>query len=344
MNLRMQLKQSVLQMLKHGGVFDRMLNSPWRSERLLILCYHGLSLDDEHVWRPSTFMTPALFESRLRALKDGGYNVLPLGEAVTRLLNRTLPPRSVVITFDDGLYDFYVHAVPLLRQYQFPATLYLTTYYCEPQLSIFPLMCSYLLWLGRGRTLPADLELSLCEPVDLQTPPGRAHVEAQITALAKSVAMTSQERDLLLRRLAGALAVDYDRLVSKRLFHLMTPEEVKKVFASGIDIQLHTHRHRTPKDQDAFVGEIRENRDRIVAYTGVEPKHFCYPSGVYRLPNLPWLADSDMLSATTCDHGLANAGSNPLLLPRFLDSQNVTAVEFETWLTGLGGYLKERVS
>jgi hypothetical protein len=49
------------------------------------------------------------------------------------------------------------------------------------------------------------------------------------------------------------------------------------------------------------------NRSRITELTGREPRHYCYPSGVYRPQFLPWLARHDVSSATTCDPGLAHA-------------------------------------
>src|SRR5438132_1545578 len=56
--------------------------SGWRRQRLLILCYHGVSLQDEHEWAPELFVTPAFLRRRFEILRDSGYVVLPLGEAV----------------------------------------------------------------------------------------------------------------------------------------------------------------------------------------------------------------------------------------------------------------------
>src|SRR6266852_1184048 len=125
------LKLGALRLMKSSGAFERIRDSHWRRERLLILCYHGISIEDEHEWRPKLYMSPALLRERFEALKRGGYCVLPLGEAVERLFKRDLPPRSVVLTFDDGGYDFYKQASPLLREFGYHATIYQTTYYSD---------------------------------------------------------------------------------------------------------------------------------------------------------------------------------------------------------------------
>jgi peptidoglycan/xylan/chitin deacetylase (PgdA/CDA1 family) len=84
-----------------------------------------------------------------------------------------------------------------------------------------------------------------------------------------------------------------------------------------------------------FTREIRDNRDRIREFTGHEAVHFCYPSGDYAPEFLPWLRELGVRSATTCETGLASPHSEPLLLPRVLDGEQVTPVEFESWLCGI---------
>src|SRR6185437_15411096 len=97
------------------GLFERIRDSGWRSSRLLILCYHGISQSDEHEALPELFMPPDLFRRRMETLRDGDYHVVPLGEGLQRLVAGALPPRAVAITFDDGFVDFHRLAVPILR-------------------------------------------------------------------------------------------------------------------------------------------------------------------------------------------------------------------------------------
>jgi peptidoglycan/xylan/chitin deacetylase (PgdA/CDA1 family) len=122
----------------------------------------------------------------------------------------------------------------------------------------------------------------------------------------------------------------------------VTPEEVKSLSAAGVDIQLHTHRHRTPLDRELFLREIEDNRKSIAEMTGTGASHFCYPSGVYDREFLPWLEETNVLSATTCELGFATKGSHKLLLPRLLDTSGLAPIEFEGWLTGIASVLPRR--
>jgi len=54
------------------------------------------------------------------------------------------------------------------------------------------------------------------------------------------------------------------------------------------------------------------------------------------------LRAEQVLSATTCDSGLCTSRSESLLLPRFVDSQSRTQLEFEGWTAGVGDLLALR--
>lgn len=336
------LKLSLLHVARALGVFSAAARSRRRSRQLLILCYHGISIDDEHEWKPGLFMTAALFESRLKRLRRGGYRVLPLGEAVERLRAGTLPPRAVAITFDDGNFDFHRLAWPLLKQYGLPVTVYLTTYYCEDNLPVFPLMLSFLLWKARGKRAHVDLPSGESVLVDATSEESRRIAELQLLTLAHDEDMSAFDKDNLARRVARGLDIDYDDLVARRLLHLMNPAEVRELARDGVDFQMHTHRHRSPLDEELYRAELQLNGARIVAMTGKTPLHFCYPSGTQKPQFEQWLAAEGVLSATTCERGMANPASHSLRLPRLLDHSTLTDVEFDAWLCGLGDLLPSR--
>ncbi len=336
------LKLATLRALKSAGVFGAVADSRWRRDRLLILCYHGVSLDDEHQWRPGLYMQPELLQQRFEMLKRGGYSVLPLAGALQRLNAGSLPSRSIAITFDDGTYDFYRQAYPLLTQYGFPATVYQTTYYMDYQRPVFSLICSYMLWKRRGTVLPDGSSLGLAGPLDLRTEAGRHQVVRGLIDRAEREDMTGRQKDALASELGRFLQVDYDSLVSKRILRIMNPQELEEIARNGVDVQLHTHRHRTPENEELFRKEIRDNRDRIRAVVSSNPVHFCYPSGVYRAEFFEWLAKEQVVSATTCDNGLVSRKSQSLLIPRYIDNQFRTPLEFESWLCGVGDLLASR--
>src|ERR1700674_44115 len=337
-----KFKQATLGTLKASGVFRLVENSRWRSRHLLILGYHGISLDDEHQWDPSLYMTPDCFRRRMQLLKDSNCTVLPLAEAVRSLYLQDLPERCVALTFDDGTYDFYKKARPILREFDFPATVYLTTYYSQYSKPVFDVICSYLLWKGRSARLDFKEITGHEMKVDLSDDGLRASSIARLLKFARDHKLSAEEKDSLAASIAGQLKIDYEALRAKRLMHILSADEVKTLATEGVDIQLHTHRHRVPMERSLFLREIDDNRNSIQAMTGTAASHFCYPSGVYDQAFLPWLEEAGIVSAATCDIGFASRQSHPLLLPRLLDTSGLSDIEFEGWLPGVSATLPRR--
>ena len=337
--LRRSLRRTAMTMLKSCGAFHLVQSSDWRRQRLMILCYHGVSLEDEHAWRPFLFIRPDQLERRLEILRRGKYSVLPLGEALERLYRKDLPPRSVVITFDDGTYDFYREAYPRVRQCGFPVTVYLTTYYSDLQFPIFNLVCCYMMWKARCQGTLALKEFGVPRTVALASQEKRQEAVDQIGQVADAQGLTGKQKNEIAARLAERLGIDYQQLVSKRILQLMSAQEIRQLADEGVDFQLHTHRHRAPLVEDLFRKEIRDNREQIARSVAGNKSHFCYPSGAYRPEFLQWLTAEGIVSATTCDTGLATAKSNPLLLPRLVDTTGRSDLEFESWVNGIGHFL-----
>lgn len=339
------VKRALLKTAKAGGLFRLSTASKWRNDRLLILCYHGISLDDEHVWNPGLYMDPALFRSRMQLLQDNRCNVLGLDEALARLANGSLPPRSVVLTFDDGSYDMYSLACPVLREFQFPATVYLTTYYSRNQLAVFDTMCFYLLWKSQGKTLSLDGILPQGGEIRLDREADWRGVFKRIWMYVRETNMSALGKDEMAEQIATRLGLDYQEMRRRRLLHIMTAAEAAAIGSQGVTLELHTHRHMAPRNKELFLREIRENAAEIAAITNHQhvPGHFCYPSGDYVPEFFAWLRESGVRSATTCEHGLMSRETDPMQVPRLLDGQNVSAVEIESWLAGFTPWLRGRI-
>ena len=337
-----QAKRVGLSLAKSAGVFSIVQRSGWRRSRLLILGYHGIALDDEHQWNAPLYMRQDLFRERLRIIREFGCTIVPLAEGLQRLSNGDLPPKSVVLTFDDGGYDFYQQAYPVLQEFDAPATVYLTTFYSYYNRPVFRPAVSYLLWKGRDSTLNLrpltgeDVQLNLVNPAE------RQRAFERIIEFAIGNKISAEEKDALNVKLANEIHVSYDDVLRKRILHIMTPDEVSRLATEGVDFQLHTHRHRTPKVRELYTREIRDNRERIEALTGSSPSHFCYPAGITSNEFLPWLKEMGIESATTCEPDLASRNSHPYLIPRLIDTSNLSPVEFEGWLSGVAAVLPQR--
>ena len=339
--VRARVRDSALQVIRFAGGLDAASRSRWRSSRLLILCYHGFALDDEHRWNPSLYVTRDHLESRLAFLAAEGYVALPLAEGLVRLHAGTLPARAVAITVDDGTYDFHAVAYPVFKRLQVPVTLYVSTYYVFDRRPVFDGACQYLLWKA-WTMAKGDVK----DPLNEGGPPLRTAAECADVSLRASETATRERwsadrKHEWLGRYARGLGLDWEAFLRSRLIALMSPDEIGALDPSIVDVQLHTHRHRVPEQHEPFLREIDDNR-RALAACGLDPgrlTHFCYPSGIHRPALLPWLAEAGVTSAVTTDPGLASTRHHPLLLPRFIDTGTTSEVEFEGWVSGLRHFI-----
>ncbi|MGC7846271.1 polysaccharide deacetylase family protein [Desulforudis sp. 1088] len=89
--------------------------------KAVVLCYHQL------VTRKPLFNSELNiddFRTQMKYLADNGYTTLSLAELKNCLAHRSFPPKSVVITFDDGYKTFYTLAYPILKEYGLKAAVF----------------------------------------------------------------------------------------------------------------------------------------------------------------------------------------------------------------------------
>jgi len=90
-----------------------------------ILYYHYIRINPNPRDRVGFGLStpPAAFRAQMQYLADHGFHVVSLHQAVVAIQNHSaLPPRPVVLTFDDGYADFFTTAVPILQSHGFTAT------------------------------------------------------------------------------------------------------------------------------------------------------------------------------------------------------------------------------
>ncbi|MCR6546377.1 polysaccharide deacetylase family protein [Dehalobacterium formicoaceticum] len=94
---------------------------------VMILHYHAVN-NDKSSSEKLIRVYPQELAWQMNYLKKAGYHVVTLDKAVDYLKNGSkLPFKSVAITFDDGYEDNLTFALPVLRKYHYPATIFIPT-------------------------------------------------------------------------------------------------------------------------------------------------------------------------------------------------------------------------
>ena len=330
------MKLAFLRFCKAIGLFKV---AKWaHREKLCILCYHGFAMNGESAFRPKLFMEPSTFTSRMEFLRKAGVRILSLREGIEELYSGGLRDNSVVITIDDGFFSTYSVAAPVLKSHGFPATVYVTTYYALKETPIYRLFVQYAFWKTKVTRLRQSEVGELSEDLDLTDATGRDRATWALIRYGED--RSTEEQQSIAERLGRALGVDYSVVRTNRCFSLMKGLEIRDLRRFGIDVQLHTHRHRLPSDREGVLAEIETNRTELADLVAGPLNHLCYPSGEWSAAVWPWLKEAGVISATTCDYGFNEPATHPLALRRFLDGEDVSAIEFEAGICGFSDWLQ----
>jgi peptidoglycan/xylan/chitin deacetylase (PgdA/CDA1 family) len=321
-------------------------------QRLRILCYHGIWDVPGRHFAEKLFMSPALFEQRLEQLREMRCSVLDLSTALRALREGTLPPRAVCITIDDGWASTFRTMVPALKRFGFPATLYMRTDKMADSTPICPVAVRYAL----ERTPRTSVDVVSLKRILSRSPLAHeidvneivhsspASMLDSIVEIGKLIeAMGGEQIDAGLDAFYEILGLSYSTLQTRRAFHLGTPDDLREAFASGLDVQLHTHRHYLGDlSPEWVVREVVDNRAALVETLEVPESrfnHFCYPSGRYAPALFGALEALGIQSATTTDPGLASKQDHLMALPRILDGEHIGRDRFAVLVSGLKSVL-----
>lgn len=328
------IKKIILTLLKLTGFF--WLSKQFFKNKILILAYHGIEIDDESSFNPNLFIKANTLNMRLNYLKEKGFNVLSLTDALTKRQLGTLPAKAVVLTFDDGWYSTKKLAAPVLNEMQFPYTIYVTSYYVEKRLPVLNVLLRYVFYkTNAGFINTAELGFTSSERLTLASKADKDKC-FELTLERFSALSDSNERYQYVLAIANKLNVDLTSQLESGCFRLMTANELEMLSADGADLQLHTHKHNVDLAKlELLEPDIIENKQFLINYSNAVAKHFCYPSGVHNGQTAAILANVGIESATTCIPGFVTKNTNCYYLPRFLDGENISQLLFEAEVCGV---------
>lgn len=326
------MKRLFLSICRLFGLFH--LAKQLTASRPRILCYHGISLEDEHLFRPGLFMQPSTFAQRIQLIKKWGYQVISLDELSGMHQSKQYGVHQAAITIDDGWAGIEQFMVAELAKHAMPSTLYLSSYYAEKQVPVFNVAVAYLMWSQGGSIeLAGDSYL-------YQLTHKRQLTTQDITS--REAELSFEQRQTILQELAQICCVDIQQWQHAGRFRYLDIAALKRLQENLCKIELHTHRHTFPQDDRTTAElEVERNRQWIHEHLGESTHHFCYPSGEYVPAQFDWLQSLNIATATTTHNEIVSPEDHPLELPRIMDSNAVSSLEFEAELTGFMTLLRK---
>lgn len=271
--------------------------------------YHRV-LGQPDVLAPYT-PTAEVFDCHMETLANG-FNVLPLSEAIDRLVKRSLPPRAACITFDDGYRDNFTVASPVMQRYGLPSTIFVSTGFLD------------------GGRMWND---SVIEAV--RRAPGTV-IDAQKLGLGTHSVATDAERSQTIHKLLDQLKYlpFAERLARvKKLCELIGAElptdlmlstlDVIAARRANIEIGAHTVNHPilTQIDDQQARNEMTESKVRLEEILKEKITLFAYPNGRpdqdYATRHAQMVKEVGFKMAVSTASGAASAASDLYQLPRY---------------------------
>jgi len=282
---------------KHGlhstGYYRRRL-SRVEFPGVAVLCYHGIRADEaDEMPFQDLHVSRTAFEGHCRLLSE---YCSPI--TTTTLLaafdGAPLPPRPVLVTFDDGYRSVVDYGLPILERYGIPAVVFAC---------VAPIERREHFWFD-----------SLCRQ------------KGEAAVLAARGASAAEWRVLASAAVSRADATDVHRP--------MTVEELLRLASSPlIEIGGHTLTHPTlaAASGDQQREEIDGCRDELFALIGRQPTSFAYPYGLrpkdYSTETMALVAGSGFTHAFSTLQQFARHGSDRFEIPRFVMLDGIDEAE-----------------
>jgi peptidoglycan/xylan/chitin deacetylase (PgdA/CDA1 family) len=315
------MRQTLLSILHRLGVF---VGLRWLyRHRILVLCYHGGARARQHRYNGMLFMQRATFAQRLDLLIARGLECMTLDELLTACQAGARPPRAgrgprFVLTFDDGWSTTFSDLIPEVQSRGLSATVYLHTRPIVEQAPLRHVGWRYALWTDYAQRLGRDLPAMDAWPPD--------DPKKQLEKAADELAQKGDDPPLPGHESNDALF----RYATQGTLTLVQNDPSVSLQAHGRD---HSFTADSPESLKLNVEGCLEDLRSLGLGNA---RHYCYPSGQYDAQSGTVLSGLGLQSATTCNPGWIDPAesANLYYLPRFLDSERFSELEFEAEISG----------
>ena len=278
-----------------------------KNRKYHILAYHRVNDQQD----PFFGATPVEVFRRQMALLATHFHIYPLQELIRRSAVGDVPPRAVAITFDDGYKDNYEVAFPILKEFNIPATIFLTTGVIGSGVT---------LWHDKvfeafRRTTASSFENAGASGSLKTIKDKQQALDRFLRALRL---LSPNERDCQVESLLKALKVDLSGWLGALM---LTWEEVGLMAKAGIDFGAHTVTHPilSRMEPDDARREICQSRWTIEERLQKPTCLFAYPNGSrldYNNATKEILREENFLCAVTTIVGLNHADTDHFELRR----------------------------
>lgn len=253
------------------------------------------------------------------------------------ILNKKLPANPIIITFDDGYKNNYTYAYPLLKKYNVPATIFLTTGFIDQSNYMWSDRLEYIInkaQTGNLDFLWEDDKLQLGLNTEIEKIKSIRSVKNYIKGLSE------QKKLSFMEKLHQLLEVEYNWIKIPELLLPLTWDEIRIMKDSGL-VSFGSHSVTHPILSKCTLEQQRRelmlSQQRITEELGIECNLFAYPNGEitdYNQETLELLRELKYLCAVTVIPGYVNNnGKDNLQLNRF--GAGISLEELGTIITGL---------
>jgi len=220
---------------------------------------------------------------------------------------------EVVLTFDDGLKNNAVHAYPILKQYDAPATFY-----------VCPGLIESGSWLWNHEARERLRSLSSTQREKLASTWGCNHELEDMISWLKNLDMKLRgDIETEIRECTPSFAPSADQ---KNAYDIMSWDDLKSLDKSLITVGSHTSNHVITKElnRDALKHEVVQSKVLLEQRLDRSIKHFCYPNGFFDDASIE-VVKSVYQSAVTTDEGLVSSNDDQYLIKRIPSESSLSS-------------------